>query len=121
MMDFGIYGQVETWTNTRSCQTGKPGDGLNVRWREAYFKGGKKPYSHLGIKEYYDSYESGRLDKRIQFARIYGTKPAFGNLGVQDYVFLEHKKLGDEKHEFKVRVWKNVGQGGTKVVADGNK
>ncbi|KAH7129387.1 family 3 carbohydrate esterase [Dactylonectria estremocensis] len=45
---------------------------------------------------------------------------AFGNLGRKDYVFLQHDKHNG-KHRFRMRTWKNVGQGGTKVVAGGNK
>lgn len=115
-----IYGQTTTFTNTRSCATGRLGDGLNVRWRPAYFHG-RDDFSHLGIKEYYYDDEEWTLKDRIHFARIYGTKPAFDNLGVQDYVFLEHTKISDDKHEFNVRAWKNLGKGGTKLIADANK
>ncbi|OBT86293.1 hypothetical protein VE02_05585 [Pseudogymnoascus sp. 03VT05] len=128
LMYMDIFGQTVTFTNTRSCATGRLGDGLNVRWRPAYLLG-RNDYSHLGMREYYDDDkkqyddedENWYLRDRIHFARIYGTKPAFGNLGVQDYIFMEHKKINNDKHQFNVRIWKNHGQGGTKVIADGNK
>lgn len=58
---------------------------------------------------------------RIHFARIYGTKPAFGNLGVLDYVVITPKKNSETSYDFKVQVFKNAGSGGTKLEADGNR
>ena len=74
------------------------------------------------MEEFHTLTEEDRKDltDRIFFARIYGTKPAFGNFGVQDYVFIENVEDGDN-WKFNVRVWKNTGSGGTKVLADGNK
>jgi hypothetical protein len=113
------YGRTTTYTNTRSCAQGKEGDGLNVAWRQGNLVGGGE-YTHLGMRDYWDFDNDRYMQPRIHFARIYGTKPAFGNLGMQDYVFMEHIKDGD-KHHFQIRVWRNKGSGGTKVVADGNK
>lgn len=61
------------------------------------------------------------LRDRIHFARIYGQSTIFGNLPTQDYVFLQHEKLSSGKHRFSMRVWKNTGGGGSKLLADGNR
>lgn len=61
------------------------------------------------------------LRNRIHFARIYGTSTIFGNLPLQDYVFMQHTALDTGKHQFQMRVWKNTGSGATKLLADGNK
>jgi hypothetical protein len=58
--------------------------------------------------------------RRIHFARIYGTRPAFGNLGVKDYVLIEPTRSGNV-FNFKVQAFKNLGSGGTKLEADGNR
>lgn len=123
-------GQVFTHTNTRSCKKGRHGDGLNVAWRQATGANGEDDkdsatgqlYTHYGMDEFHDITEKDRKDltDRIFFARVYGTKPAFGNFGVQDYVFMENVEDGDN-WTFKMRVWKNTGAGGSKVIADGNK
>lgn len=55
------------------------------------------------------------------FARIYGTRNPYGNYGLQDDVFIEKVKEGENKYKFNVRVWKNTGGGGSKDKADGNK
>jgi hypothetical protein len=60
------------------------------------------------------------LRDRIHFARIYGETPVFGNLPRQDYVFMQHTKASG-KHRFQMRVCKNTGGGGSKLLADGNK
>lgn len=121
-MQMDYLGKTFTQTNTRSCQKGSEGDGLNVAWRQAKGKGGADA-THPGMEEFYDR-DDDKYDpnERVHFARIYGTKPAFGNLGVQDYVFIQREGKDDDKEfKFKVRIWKNTGQGGTKVLADGNK
>lgn len=112
-------GQTTTHTNSRSCQTGRDGDGLNVAWRQGYWQGQSSGPTHGGMGEFQKDGED--LRNRIHFARVYGTKPAFGNYGVQDYVFMESVKEAEDKYIFKVRVWKNTGSGSTKLVADGNK
>ncbi|KAK7420361.1 hypothetical protein QQX98_002784 [Neonectria punicea] len=114
-------GMTDTWTNSRSCLKGKEGDGLNVAWRQGFRDGYKKNehWTHFGMMDYQTNDEQN-LRGRIHFARIYGTPSAFGNLGRQDYVFLQHETK-KKKHVFKMRVWKNIGQGGTKVLADGKK
>lgn len=114
-------GRVTTYTNTRSCEKGRHGDGLNVAWRKASGPNGEE-YTHWGLDGFQDITDDDRTDltDRIFFARVYGTKPAFGNLGVQDYVFIENVEDRDN-WKFKVRVWKNTGKGGSKVIADGNK
>ena len=113
--------QTFTYTNTRSCKQGQEGDGLNVAWRQGFEKGKTSGYTHYGMKDFQEKGDLYNLQSRIHFARIYGTKPAFGNLGVQDYVFFEREKRSDNDFTFHVRVWKNKGQGGTKVLADGDK
>lgn len=112
-------GQTTMYTNTRSCKTGQEGDGLNVAWRAARHKS-TTDYVHYGMEEFHDV-DNWHLEERIHFARIYGRKPAFGNSGVLDYVFMERIEEDDGMFKFNVRVWNNMGQGGTKVLADGNK
>jgi hypothetical protein len=55
------------------------------------------------------------LRDRIHFARIFGESEAFGLLGKEDYVFMEHIAETNGKHTFNVRVWKNVGSESTKL------
>lgn len=112
-------GKTFTWTNSRSCQHGEDGDGLNVAWRQGFYRGNSEGPTHFGVGQFGDGSEDWR--NRIHFARIYGTKPAFGNLGVQDYVFMEVTEGDAEEFKFKVRAWKNLGQGSTKLNADGVK
>ena len=112
-------GMTNFWTNSRSCLVGKADDGLNVAWRKALGTEGEK-YTHGGLVNGYYDYEDVDFLQRIHFARIYGTKPAFGNLGVADYVFMERVAEGD-KFRFKVHVSKNLGAGATKLEMDGNK
>ncbi|KAK7432202.1 hypothetical protein QQZ08_001147 [Neonectria magnoliae] len=119
-MWMGTDGKTYTWTNARSCKKGSVGDGLNVAWRQAFFKGASSGPTHVGMAGYVKD-DDPNLRKRIHFARIYGQSSVFGNLPLQDYVFIEHVKLASGKHRFNMRVWKNVGGGGTKLVADGNK
>ncbi|KPM44471.1 hypothetical protein AK830_g2091 [Neonectria ditissima] len=116
----GTDGKTHTWTNSRSCKKGYVGDGLNVAWRQAFYKGASSGPTHNGMGGYV-SEDEPNLRSRIHFARIYGQSSVFGNLPLQDYVFLEHVKLSSGKHRFNMRVWKNTGGGGTKLVADGNK
>ncbi|KAF4998528.1 hypothetical protein FDECE_11769 [Fusarium decemcellulare] len=110
-------GAVQTWTNSRSCRKGIEGNGLNVAWRQGNLRG-QAGLTHLGVKDLADGDTS--LRKRIHFARIYGTKTAFGNMYRQDYVYLKHSKV-DGKHRFQMHAWKNTGTGGTKIKVDGNK
>ncbi|KAK2728197.1 killer toxin subunits alpha beta [Colletotrichum kahawae] len=107
-------GKTYTWTNSRSCRKGYVGDGLNVAWRQAFYKGASSGPTHMGMG-------GTNLRTRVHFARIYGQSSVFGNLPLQDYVYLEHTKLAEDKHRFEMRVWKNIGGGGSKIVADGNK
>jgi hypothetical protein len=62
---------------------------------------------------------------QVFFGRIFGTKPAFGNLGVMDYVYFEIEEttipLAPSAYSVKMRVFRNRGAGGTKLLADGNK
>lgn len=113
-------GVTTTWTNSRSCADGAIGDGLNVAWRQGFLKGQTSGPTHNGMASFITDDETD-LRGRIHFARIYGEKAAFGSLGNQDYVFLQHEKLSNGKHNFQMRVWKNVGAGATKLLADGNK
>lgn len=55
------------------------------------------------------------LRDRIHFARIFGEPQAFGLLGRQDYVFMEHVAEANGLHTFRMRVWKNIGAGSTKL------
>jgi len=112
-------GSTTTYTNTRSCVKGKEGDGLNVAWRQAFFTGKSSGPTHGGIGYLQPSKQDWQ--DRIHFARIYGTIPAFGNLGVKDYVYIESTKGTEKAFKFKINVWKNLGSGGTKLEADGNK
>ncbi|KAM7211830.1 hypothetical protein V8F06_012803 [Rhypophila decipiens] len=102
-------GAVTTWTNSRSCVRGREGDGLNIVWRAAT----NNP-SHGGMGT------SGVRD-RIHFGRVFSDPVDLGLQRKADYIFLEHSDLPDGRHEFKVKVWKNLGSGATKIKADGNK
>lgn len=103
-------------------QKTNPNIGLNVAWRKGNKKGRSDGLTYMGMKKWQDYDGESDLRSRIHFARIYGTKPAFGNFGVQDYVYLQHEEIPkSEKYKFKMRVWKNLGNGGTKVIMDGNK
>ncbi|KAH7390083.1 family 3 carbohydrate esterase [Cadophora sp. MPI-SDFR-AT-0126] len=111
-------GSGHVWTNSRSCGKGLEGDGLKVAWREGFYQGGtSKAYAGMGA---YVTKTETNLRHRIHFARIYGEVNIFGNLPRQDYVFMEHSTIGSY-HQFKIRVWKNTGGGGTKLKGDGNK
>ncbi|KAM0433675.1 hypothetical protein ACHAQK_009109 [Fusarium lateritium] len=105
-------GATTTWTNSRSCKKGKDGDGLNVAWRQAFWKGSSSGPTHAGPGA------SGR--DRIHFARIYG-EAAFGLLPKADYIYLQSTKQSDGRFKFDMKVWKNTGGGSTKLKADGNK
>ncbi|KAL9572343.1 hypothetical protein ACKAV7_003544 [Fusarium commune] len=105
-------GATTTWTNSRSCKKGKPGDGLNVAWRQGFWKGASSGPTHAGV---------GATNRsRIHFARIYG-EAGFGLLPKADYVYLQSTKQSNGKFKFDMRVWKNTGGGSTKLKADGNK
>ncbi|KAF5660854.1 integrin alpha n-terminal [Fusarium heterosporum] len=105
-------GATTTWTNSRSCKKGKPGDGLNVAWRQGFWKGASSGPTHAGV--------GADSRNRIHFARIYG-EAAFGLLPKADYVYLQSTKQSDGKFKFDMKVWKNTGGGSTKLKADGNK
>ncbi|ETS78505.1 hypothetical protein PFICI_10567 [Pestalotiopsis fici W106-1] len=113
-------GQTTTWTNARSCAAGVLGDGLNVAWRQGFLKGQTSGPTHMGMADFVTDTETYLRD-RIHFARIFGEPQAFGLLGKQDYVFMEHVAETSGSHTFKMRVWKNIGYGSTKLEADGNK
>ncbi|KAJ4264235.1 hypothetical protein NW762_005429 [Fusarium torreyae] len=111
-------GQTTTWTNGRSCKSGKEGDGLNVFWRQGFYDGKTSGPTHSGVAKY----GSKGLRDRVFFARIYD-KPettSRGMMNALDYVFLDHEE-SDGKHKFTIRTWKNTGQGGTELNADGNR
>lgn len=111
----GDTGEAYTETNSRSCERGNAGagDGLNIAWRRGYWHSESSGPSHPGMG-------IGGVRGRIHFARVYGIPENFGLLGRQDYVYLDHSKVGD-KHKFELRVWKNLGGGATKLKADGDK
>ncbi|KAJ4258177.1 hypothetical protein NW762_008322 [Fusarium torreyae] len=114
-------GHTDVYTNTRSCKKGKSGDGLNVAWRQAkadWYSSGTV-WTHFGWSDFMEE-DGEEVRDRCHFARIYGERPVFGNHPKQDYVYLQHDKKGG-KHRFRVRVEKNLGAGGSKVLADGNK
>lgn len=114
----GNKGETYTWTNARSCKSGRDGDGLNVAWRQAV-----NPVGTAGGPTHFGMADLGDSDlnrDRIYFARIYGEQSSWGQLAKQDYVYIRHSKEGS-KHRFKLNVWKNKGTGGTKLIADGNK
>ena len=118
------FGQTTTYTNSRSCAKGREGNGLNVAWRQAFFRGGSSGWTHGGVSAYrgdFDDFEDWR--HRIHFARIYGREESFAFRGqsVKDYVFLHPEKGKEKEFNFRMRVWKNLGSGGTKLEADGNK
>lgn len=100
-------------TNSRSCQKGDAGvgDGLNIAWRPGYQQGQSSGPSHSGMGV-------SNVRERIHFARVYSEPEAFGLLGRQDYVYLDHSKDGSND-KFNMRVWKNLGSGSTKLKADG--
>ncbi|KFA66600.1 hypothetical protein S40285_08276 [Stachybotrys chlorohalonatus IBT 40285] len=112
-------GRTTTYTNARSCKKGRDGDDLHVAWRQTFLSGASSGSSHGGIGYLQTQAEDWR--SKIHFARVYGTKPAFGNLGVQDYVYIKSEKVADNSYKVTVNVWKNLGSGGTKLEADGNK
>ncbi|RTE69040.1 hypothetical protein BHE90_016583 [Fusarium euwallaceae] len=105
-------GATTTWTNSRSCKKGKPGDGLNVAWRQGFWKGASSGPTHAGV--------GATSRSRIHFARIYG-EDSFGLLPKADYVYLQSTKQSDGRFKFDMKVWKNIGGGSTKLKADGNK
>jgi len=105
---------VTTWTNFRSCVKGQEGvDGLKIAWRQGFAYDKTSGPTHPGM----GAFGSGGFRSRIHFARIYGEPEAFGLLGRQDYVFMEHqttKGQPEGSHKFNMRVWKNIGSGGAK-------
>jgi hypothetical protein len=115
-------GETYFWTNARSCQSGELGNGLNVAWRQAFYKGDTEQNGPTmrGTEDFITPTETYHRD-RIFFARIFGEPQEFGLLGRQDYTFMQHTKLPDGSHQFDMNVWKNIGWGGTKLAADGNK
>ncbi|KAM0544829.1 hypothetical protein ACHAPJ_011660 [Fusarium lateritium] len=112
-------GKGDIYTNGRSCDKGKEGDRMNVAWRQGFKKGESSGPAFKGMGSWITK-EEEYLRNRIHFARIFGQVTVFGNQPKQDYVFMQHTKVG-KKHRFQMRVWKNTGAGGTKLLADGNK
>ncbi|KAH8666554.1 family 3 carbohydrate esterase, partial [Xylariales sp. PMI_506] len=108
------------WTNARSCIAGVEGDGLNIAWREGFLSGQSSGVTYKGMGGYVTDDETFLRD-RIYFARIYGQATIFGNLPKQDFVFMQHTALSGGKHQFDLRVWKNTGDGATKLLADGDR
>lgn len=69
-------------------------------------------------------YADSGLRNRVHFARVYGESQDFGLLGRQDYVFVDRdddllNAGGDDDesgaYNYRFRVWKNKGSGGTKI------
>ncbi|KAF7531462.1 hypothetical protein G7054_g8866 [Neopestalotiopsis clavispora] len=123
-------GATTTFTNARSCAKGVEGDGLNVAWRQGFLKGQSSGPTHGGMAGFVTPTETYLRD-RIHFARVFGEPQGLGLLGRLDYVFMEHVAEASGSHTFRVRVWKNIGSGSTKLegnveheppcAADGNK
>ena len=105
-------GATTTFTNSRSCQPGVEGNGMNIYWRQGFWNGASSGTTHAGPGA------TGR--DRIHFARIYG-EASFGLLPKADYVYLQMTKQADGRFKFDMKVWKNTGGGSTKLKADGNK
>lgn len=118
------WGSTGTDTNSRSCKKGEEGNGLFVAWRDAVLRDGEAYITHRGVQDFVDGDTSDPNDApgpdKFHFARIYGEASAYGNLPLQDYIWMKHSKKNG-KHRFEMHVWKNKGQGGTKIRVDGNK
>jgi hypothetical protein len=76
-------GATTTWTNTRSCKVGRDGDGLNVAWRQGFYKGALSGPIYAGVESYITDTEKYLCD-RILFGRIFSQLQDFGLLGRQD-------------------------------------
>ncbi|KAK8022879.1 fg-gap repeat domain-containing protein [Apiospora marii] len=116
----GNVGETTTWTNARSCAKGRLGDGLNVAWRQGFYRGANSGTTHGGMGGFVTPTETYLRD-RVHFARILGEPQDFGLRPRRDYVFMQHTALSGGQHRFDMRVWKNIGSGSTKLEADGNK
>ncbi|KAK7942571.1 uncharacterized protein PG986_011684 [Apiospora aurea] len=116
----GNVGETTTWTNARSCAKGQLGNGLNVGWRQGFYRGANSGTTHGGMGGFVTPTETYLRD-RVHFARILGEPQDFGLLPRRDYVFMQHTALSNRQHRFDMRVWKNIGSGSTKLEADGNK
>lgn len=113
-------GAGHMWTNSRSCAKGLEGDGLNVAWREGFYTG-TTDQAYKGMRAYVTTEETV-LRSRVHFARVYGEENIFGNMPRQDYVFMQHTYntfFGIDVYQ--MHIWKNTGNGGTKLKGDGNK
>lgn len=93
---------------------------MNVAWRQGFLAGESSGPAYKGMGGFVTSTETYLRD-RIHFGRVFGGSDVFGNLPRQDYIFMQHTLLASGKHSFAIRVWRNVGGGGTKLLADGNK
>ncbi|KAL3436158.1 hypothetical protein BDV09DRAFT_194284 [Aspergillus tetrazonus] len=95
------------------------GDGLNVVWPQRFYKDANSGRTHPGLSGIFGTFG---LRDQVYFARVYGEVADFGELGRQDYVFIE-KDTSDENSGpmYNVHVWKNKGAGGAKIKADGNR
>lgn len=90
-----------------------------MAWREGLYTGTTSGPAYAGMSAYVTTNETVLRDC-IHFARIYGQSDIFGNLPLQDYVFMQHTALDTGEHQFDMRVWKNTGAGGTKLLPDGD-
>ncbi|KAL4747888.1 hypothetical protein BDW72DRAFT_196314 [Aspergillus terricola var. indicus] len=108
-----------TYTDSRGCIKGQAGAGLNVVWRQGFYRDADSGPTHPGLGGIFGT--SGLRDQ-IHFARIYGEVADFGELARQDYVFLE-KDTSDKNSgpTYNLHVWKSKGAGGAKIKADGNR
>lgn len=58
---------------------------------------------------------------RIKFGRIYGgNQVAYGG-NRRDYIYVVSVDQGKQIYRHELRVWRNDGEGGTKLRADGNR
>ncbi|KAK1755378.1 hypothetical protein QBC47DRAFT_300196, partial [Echria macrotheca] len=103
-------GLTHTYTNNRGCTKGNEGQGLTPNWRAAT---SNPTHAGLGIANIRD---------QIHFANVYDSPAAFGLSGRGDYVLFERGSqtaFGDYRYE--VKVWQNLGSGGSKLKADGTR
>lgn len=80
-------GATTTFTNSRSCQPGVEGNGMNIYWRQGFWNGATSGPTHSGPGS------DGR--NRIHFARIYG-ESAFGMLPKADYIHMTSVSCASE-------------------------
>ena len=58
------------------------------------------------------------IRNRVLFGRLFADAQDLGLQRRQDYVYFEHSVVNG-RHQFNVKVWKNVGSGSTKLKGEG--